>query len=570
MRVKSVYYFRQRVPCDLVPTVGRRWVKESLGTKNPTLAKALQAQAAAKYAAHWERLRKNPSRHFDSCDMSGIAGEVYRQILERESAKPRNGWSNHEWFVRMAGLKYAIENMPFIPEERPELDDEPVMLEAERADLLHAQQCALETIAKEIGEEVKAVVKRAGVVLTPSERMDVLVESGEAAVVAFEKLMKEFQGDFTPDPRVSRFARFVPWAAPSQSTLAEDIWAAGEAKWSSKTQSKYRHALDDFLAQLSSYGLKKTRGDWDLAKITTDHVRAWRDGLLVRLDGVATPRTIQREYVQSLKAVFSFAVKGERLANNPAKAVYVLAAMGAKPAQKRGFRNEEAQVILRATLDSPGPRTSAHRAAAQRWVPWLCAYTGARVNEITQLRGRDVLRSEGYWCIRITPEAGGQKTGAERIVPLHEHLVEQGFVEFAGTFRPDQPLFHTYEMPDLANDPEFADESKRKKKMVEHRRRAASAAAVTGGRLATWVRSLAGLSEKDAPDVDPNHGWRHRFKTEGRVHGIKSLNLDAIQGHAPTTVSADYGEFPPRVTGPEIAKLPKIEIGGAPAAEAGA
>jgi hypothetical protein len=49
---------------------------------------------------------------------------------------------------------------------------------------------------------------------------------------------------------------------------------------------------------------------------------------------------------------------------------------------------------------------------------------------------------------------------------------------------------------------------------------------------------------------------------------MDSIVLDAIQGHAPTNVSADYGEFPPRVTGPETAKALKIEIGGAPATNA--
>ena len=102
----------------------------------------------------------------------------------------------------------------------------------------------------------------------------------------------------------------------------------------------------------------------------------------------------------------------------------------------RGFYDEEAKTILRASLEPPGPRMSPHRAAAQRWVPWLCAYTGARVTEVTQLRGGDVVSRDGYWCIRITPEAGGQKMGQERLIPLHEHLVEQGFLAFAKQFSP--------------------------------------------------------------------------------------------------------------------------------------
>ncbi|MEY9463866.1 site-specific integrase [Bradyrhizobium ottawaense] len=42
-------------------------------------------------------------------------------------------------------------------------------------------------------------------------------------------------------------------------------------------------------------------------------------------------------------------------------------------------------------------------AAARRWVPWLCAYTGARVNEITQLRACDVIEKAGSACMRTHP-----------------------------------------------------------------------------------------------------------------------------------------------------------------------
>jgi hypothetical protein len=48
--------------------------------------------------------------------------------------------------------------------------------------------------------------------------------------------------------------------------------------------------------------------------------------------------------------------------------------------------------------------------AARRWVPWLCAYTGARVNEITQMRSRDVMIVDGLDCVRITPEAAPSRT----------------------------------------------------------------------------------------------------------------------------------------------------------------
>src|SRR5205085_468731 len=80
------------------------------------------------------------------------------------------------------------------------------------------------------------------------------------------------------------------------------------------------------------------------------------------------------------------------------------------------------------------------QARVRRWVPWICAYTGARVNEITQLRGTDVQKRGEIWTIRITPEAGGTKNNRARIVPLHSHLVEQGFPAVAADV--PGPLFY--------------------------------------------------------------------------------------------------------------------------------
>jgi integrase len=61
------------------------------------------------------------------------------------------------------------------------------------------------------------------------------------------------------------------------------------------------------------------------------------------------------------------------------------------------------------------PKTS----AAKKWAPWLCAYTGARVGEIVQLRKKDVWREGKINVMRITPEAGTVKGRQLREVPLH-------------------------------------------------------------------------------------------------------------------------------------------------------
>jgi site-specific recombinase XerD len=62
------------------------------------------------------------------------------------------------------------------------------------------------------------------------------------------------------------------------------------------------------------------------------------------------------------------------------------------------------------------------------------------------------------------------------------------------------------------------------------------------------------------PNVDPSHGWRHRFKTVGIEEGIEMRVLDAIQGHAPRNTSEGYGDVTIKAIAKAIAKFPKIDV----------
>jgi hypothetical protein len=52
-----------------------------------------------------------------------------------------------------------------------------------------------------------------------------------------------------------------------------------------------------------------------------------------------------------------------------------------------------------------------------------------------------VVQRDGIYAIHITPEAGTVKTCLERTVPIHEHLIEQGFITFVNQIKRD-PLFY--------------------------------------------------------------------------------------------------------------------------------
>jgi hypothetical protein len=75
--------------------------------------------------------------------------------------------------------------------------------------------------------------------------------------------------------------------------------------------------------------------------------------------------------------------------------------------------------------------------------------------------------------------------------------------------------------------------------------------------LAKWVRDVAGVTD---PHVQPNHAWRHRFKTEARRINMPPDVRDYIQGHKPRTEGEEYGHMPLEVVAEWIGKMPPYSV----------
>jgi integrase len=231
-------------------------------------------------------------------------------------------------------------------------------------------------------------------------------------------------------------------------------------------------------------------------------------------------------------------VEERKLPENVAAHIVVRVPKKAKLRDK-DFTTTEAKAILKATLEPASSRLSPTYVRARRWIPWLCAYTGGRVNEFSQLRGEDVKKVDGIWCVHITPEAGTVKANEARTVPLHEHLIEQGFLAMVKEQGPG-PLFY-----DPARQRVEGDSNRHFKKV--------------GERLAEWVRKEVGITD---PDIKPNHAWRHTFKSLSYSAGIEERVVDAIQGHAPATTGRKYGKPCVSALAEAIAKVPRFEVEG--------
>jgi integrase len=273
-----------------------------------------------------------------------------------------------------------------------------------------------------------------------------------------------------------------------------------------------------------------------MRRLTVDDVDRWRDFLLsetTKRGALRAPRTVKDKYLSALRSTLNYAVTKRKLTENVALKVRVRVPRQAR-LRERDFTNAEAKAILSATLKSHEGVT-AYLQRAYRWIPWLCAYTGARVNEMSQLRGEDVAEIEGVWTIRITPEAGSVKSGEARTVPVHPHLIEQGFITFVRKAG-DGPLFY--------------DPTRIRKPSATNRY-----VSKVGERLAAWVRDTGGV---DDPNVPPNHGWRHLFKTRALDAGMPERIADAIQGHAPRSIGQTYGRVSLQAMNEALSNLPRF------------
>ncbi len=310
-----------------------------------------------------------------------------------------------------------------------------------------------------------------------------------------------------------------PVSAPSPKLAFPELFDAyaTAAGLSPATRKRWRPAI----LRLAVFA-----GNDDARRITAEIIADWKAALLA--EGLS-PVTVRDVYLASAKATLNWAVEERRLKINPAAGARVRVPRQTLT-RERGFTDDEADSILRASLARQDARISPENAAVRRWVPWILSLTGARVNEITQLRGQDVRERDGIAFIRITPEAGRVKTGRYRDVPIHPALMAQGFARFVEA-RGRGPLFYN---PARSSG---SDQNPIYKRM--------------GQKLAEWVRTIV-----PDPGVDPNHGWRHRFKTIGRAADIPQEHLDALQGHAPANVGASYGTFPLPILAASVAKIP--------------
>jgi integrase len=534
----GVWYLRRRVPNDLAAAIGRSTVKKSLATRDPATAREKFTKANAELEAQWAKLR-NKLRCSPKLTTEIEAKSEQRQLSERE-AQERAVWMYEYWLSR---YREYPSRQRFWPTDlykylwRPSLFFEcrqngPADSPAELNIVQGMKVRELEAWCRDEAETVlfvNDIVANDENILRVAKAIATQIQRASLTLAALA------QGE--PEPARSSgcttAAAKPPTVKPiSLSALVEAWWREAERTGKSpSTRESYTNTmrlLVDFL------------GHDDAHRVTTEDIIRFKDYRLAsskRNGKLISATTVKNSDLAGLKSVFSWAVANRRLVANPAAAVRVSNVAKTK-LREREFSDEEACTLLRAALELQQGREQPQTFAAKRWIPWLLAFTGARVGEIAQLRRQDLryMKTEDYpdglWILRITPEAGTVKTKEAREIPLHLQLVALGFPTFVG-FQQNERLFLS---PNLQG-------------KIEGKLQALK------NRLAEFARGYVA-----DPGVSPNHSWRHRFRTVATEAGVSSNVIDAICGWAAKNVGERYGSISLKARADAIRRLPWIKI----------
>lgn len=410
---------------------------------------------------------------------------------------------------------------------------DPAALEREREEQAAVEVLAAESSARRSARTEQRALwrqrrKTSTAMLTPDEAAAVdLIKEGDAEIEQLRAAIAVLQAG---NERLglpllrSTFGSGTAWSSGlprvSLSVLFADYAKSGAA--TAHTVAKWRAAINALIEYL---------GHDDAAAVTRANVTGWLKSLVA---GGLSVSTVKGTYRAATARLLKLAHSDGLLSENVAAGIEVRGPKATKT-KRNDISDGEARAILSAALEPQPEGIGPHHALARRWAPWICAYTGARIAEVTQMRACDILQEDGVWIFRITPEAGGVKNNKLRTVPVHSHLIEQGILEFARA-NDVTPLFYD---PGAAR--KFDTVQKQPQQM--------------GSKLAKWVREL-GVTEVALP----NHGWRHRFKTVARSVGISADLADAIQGHAARTEGEKYGVRSLAILRAAIELVPRYEV----------
>jgi integrase len=497
----GTYYLRVATPADLLQLAKGRLVKlpcgdgfqeikidqattMSLRTKDEAVALERFIRAKAALVAFWEALRNGP-KGLSHKQVLALAGEVRKGWVEAFDDEPGMPviWKQ-ALHANLAARVGRLHPLKIGSEEQIQRDME-----------------------ARFGPLADGILASKTIVTTNQSRLQLIRQIALALDEAMVVNWAKAEGDYSDNGGSSKYPAFeVQKAAPAStepasSTTFTDIIDRREKEQAAGKDAKPLPAatLRKFRLQVGRFVSFRRSGE--VATVTPEEIEAWKQSMLSAAE--ISNRTIG-QHIQNLGTVIEWA-RAKSLGNlfpasNPASIIERPQYREA-PSDLHAFTRAEAKTILKAARSEV--------LSERRWVPWLCAFSGARVNEIAQLTPDSFFQVEGFWFYRITTLGGKslKNRHSERRVPVHPALLDEGLIQFvqASTKGGDVRLFP---------------------------RR-------TQGNIAAWVNDDLKLKRDH---LQPNHGWRHLFQDKAEGSGMEDSAVSYITGRTRGKSGEKYGK----------------------------
>ncbi len=472
----GTYYFRRRVPKDLLSLYPSGQVVFSLKTKDRKEADRLARAESVKLDQEFQRHRAHLLTHSDGQlsdeDIEHVCALWIAEGLEEDEEARREGLTDRDYRKWSESLNIADAGSRY---ELAKGDTEGIEWEMEDFCECHGYR----------------VVKG-----TPTYRK-LAYAFLKATVELFKKQMARHKGEIIETPEVPPLGYQLRGLNLLQIL---DKWKL-EANPKPKTIAEWELVISRFAA---------VNGPLRINQITKAHMVAYKES---RLMSGNAPATVTKQ-LGALSSLLQYSVDNGLLSINVAAGVKVAKNRVEKKA-RLPYEIEDLNKIFSCPIYTSGQRPQGGGGEAAYWLPLLALYTGGRLEELGQLRKKDVRQLDNIWYINISDEAEGAslKThNSRRVIPVHPELLRLGFIEYA--HQNSERIF-----PALKADCHKS---------------------LTGNFSKWWgryVREVVGITDKRKVF----HSFRHAFKDVCRNSGIHQEIHDAFTGHAGGNVGSTYG-----------------------------
>lgn len=420
----NVYYLRYPVPKPLHPRGKCSDVKLSLGTREPRVA--LQLARLLSYQGH-QLLNvilgdgSNGKMRYD--EIRALLKKHFTGLLERRKAA-------------------IAENGRLSESDRAIIQSS--LLVATDAEMFHAVgEGEMSPVDRLIAKYGLSVSKGSQTYQTLEKELQRSYSGYYQHVLDYDQSLEDY--DFSDSPKNAPQVGGVELGPTTLKQLVESFVSerVRGGNWTARSQREYQtvfNLLFDILSSdmhCSTIDISTARRVKETLQLVPKNIKTSSRTRDLTFEDAIALSGVERMHVKTINkhlaaynGLFKWAEENGYVDKNVFAGLSIKHKKSVEQA-RAAFTTAHAKVIRDAVI---GNEQGLIKKGYQKWGPLIGLYTGARLNEIAQLRLADIRKVDDIWCFDINDEGQGSRlktASAKRLIPVHSELIRLGLIEYA-------------------------------------------------------------------------------------------------------------------------------------------